>query len=167
MLRQHTTPAWIYLGAFALALIAGLVNAVGFLGVFHQALSHLTGTLTVLGMELARGDYPVALHALAILLAFFAGCVLSGAVIAQGQLKLGRRYGVALALESNAVFAAGLVLVGQQVQRDPAQGLGRGQGQRAERDPRGEAGPGAMHLAPRPRAAVSRSLLGPVTSTSM
>ncbi|HQY06911.1 MAG TPA: YoaK family protein [Lacunisphaera sp.] len=110
MLRQHTTPAWIYLGAFALALIAGLVNAVGFLGVFHQALSHLTGTLTVLGMELARGDYPVALHALAILLAFFAGCVLSGAVIAQGQLKLGRRYGVALSLESTALFAAVLLL---------------------------------------------------------
>lgn len=110
MIRQHATPAWIYLGGFALALVAGVVNAVGFLGVFHQALSHLTGTLTVLGMELAEGHYPVALHALAILVAFFAGCVLSGAVIAQGQLRLGRRYGVALSLESAALFAAVLLL---------------------------------------------------------
>ncbi len=110
MIRQHATPAWVYLGGFALALIAGLVNAVGFLGVFHQALSHLTGTLTVLGLELARGGYPVARHALSILIAFFAGCVLSGAIITQGQLRLGRRYGVALALESAALFGAVLLL---------------------------------------------------------
>jgi uncharacterized membrane protein YoaK (UPF0700 family) len=110
MLRQHATPAWVYLGGFALALIAGLINAVGFLGVYQQALSHLTGTLTVLGLELAQGHYPVALHALAILLAFFAGCVISGALIAQGQLKLGRRYGVALSLESAALVAAVVLL---------------------------------------------------------
>jgi uncharacterized membrane protein YoaK (UPF0700 family) len=110
MLRQHATPAWVYLGGFALAMIAGLINAVGFLGVYQQALSHLTGTLTVLGMELARGHYAVALHALSILLAFFAGCVASGALIAQGQLKLGRRYGVALSLESVALFAAVILL---------------------------------------------------------
>lgn len=110
MIRQHATPAWVYLGGFVLALIAGLINAVGFLGVYHQALSHLTGTLTVLGMELARGHYPVALHALSILLAFFVGCVVSGAIIAQGQLKLGRRYGVALSLESAALFGAVLLL---------------------------------------------------------
>jgi uncharacterized membrane protein YoaK (UPF0700 family) len=110
MLRQHATPAWVYLGGFALALIAGLINAVGFLGLYQQALSHLTGTLTVLGMELARGHYPVALHALSILVAFFAGCVVSGAIIAQGQLKLGRRYGVALTLESAALFGAVLLL---------------------------------------------------------
>lgn len=110
MLRQHATPAWIYLGGFALAVVAGLVNAVGFLGLYQQALTHLTGTLTVLGMELARGRYPVALHALSILLAFFAGCVLSGVVVAQGQLKLGRRYGVALSLESAALFGAVILL---------------------------------------------------------
>jgi len=110
MIRQHATPAWIYLGGFALALIAGVINAVGLLGAFHQSLSHLTGTITVLGAELARGAYPVALHALAILCAFFAGCVLSGVVIAQGQLRLGRRYGVALSLESAALFGAVLLL---------------------------------------------------------
>jgi uncharacterized membrane protein YoaK (UPF0700 family) len=110
MLRQHATPAWIYFGGFALALSAGLVNAVGFLGLYQQALSHLTGTITVLGMELARGQYPVALHALSILLAFFAGCVASGVIIAQGQLRLGRRYGVALSLESAALFGAVFLL---------------------------------------------------------
>jgi uncharacterized membrane protein YoaK (UPF0700 family) len=106
MLRHHATPTWVYLGGLALALTAGVINAVGFLGVHHQALSHLTGTVTVLGMELGRANYPVALHALAILAAFFVGCLLSGMVIQQGRLRLGRRYGVALSLESAALFLA-------------------------------------------------------------
>lgn len=106
MLRQHATPAWVYLGGLILTLIAGIINAVGFLGAHHQALSHLSGTVTLLGTELARARYDLALHALAILAAFFAGCLLSGMIIAQGRLRLGRRYGVALSLESAALFLA-------------------------------------------------------------
>ncbi|HNP03001.1 MAG TPA: DUF1275 domain-containing protein, partial [Agitococcus sp.] len=36
-------PAWIEIGAFILALIAGLINVVGLLGFQHQSVSHLTG----------------------------------------------------------------------------------------------------------------------------
>ena len=104
MLRQHATPAWVYLGGITLTTIAGVINAVGFLGVHHQALSHMSGTVTVLGMELGRANYGVALHALSILAAFFIGCLVSGALISQGSLRLGRRYGVALSLESAALF---------------------------------------------------------------
>jgi uncharacterized membrane protein YoaK (UPF0700 family) len=57
-------------------------------------------------MELGRANYGVALHALAILAAFFIGCLASGAIISQGSLRLGRRYGVALSLESVALFLA-------------------------------------------------------------
>lgn len=106
MLRQHHTPAWVYLGGLTLTMGAGAINAVGFLGVHHQALSHMSGTVTTLAMELGRAHYAVALHALAILTAFFAGCLVSGAIIRQGTLRLGRRYGVVLALESIALFAA-------------------------------------------------------------
>ncbi|MEI6106437.1 MAG: YoaK family protein [Opitutae bacterium] len=104
MLRDHVTPAWVYLGGLTLTTIAGVINAVGFLGVHHQALTHMTGTVTVLGMELAQANYGVAFHALAILTAFFLGCLISGVVISQGRLKLGRRYGLALSLESIALF---------------------------------------------------------------
>lgn len=93
-----------------LTIIAGAINAVGFLGEHHQALSHMSGTTTTLSMELARGHYAVALHVLWILLAFFLGCVLSGAIIRQGALKLGRRYGVVLSLEAAALVAAVLLL---------------------------------------------------------
>lgn len=105
MIRQ-TPPSWVYLGGLTLTLIAGAINAVGFLGQHHQALSHMSGTVTILGMELARADYGIALHALAILGAFFSGCLISGAVITQSSLRLGRRYGIALSLESLALFVA-------------------------------------------------------------
>ena len=103
---RHTPPRWVYFGGLVLSLIAGAINAVGFLGQHHQALSHMTGSVTVLGMELARGNGATALHALAILAAFFAGCLVSGIVISQSSLRLGRRYGVVLSLESVALFLA-------------------------------------------------------------
>lgn len=109
MLR-HQTPSWIYLGGLTLATIAGAINAVGFLGQHHQALSHMTGTVTVLGYELARGGYDVALHAFSILAAFFLGCLVSGALIRQSSLRLGRRYGVALSIESGLLVLAVLFL---------------------------------------------------------
>jgi uncharacterized membrane protein YoaK (UPF0700 family) len=106
MIQHHPTPSWIYLGGLTLATIAGAINAVGFLGQHHQALSHMTGTVTVLGYELARGGYGIALHAFSILAAFFLGCLLSGALIRQSSLRLGRRYGVALSMESALLLAA-------------------------------------------------------------
>ncbi len=107
---RHQTPAWIYLGGLTLATTAGTINAVGFLGVHHQALSHLTGTVTVLGYELARAGYGVAFHAFSIFAAFFLGCLLSGMIIRQSSLRLGRRYGVALSLEAGLLFLAVLFL---------------------------------------------------------
>lgn len=106
MLRQHLTPSWVYVGGLVLTLAAGAINAVGFLSEHHQALSHMTGSVTVLGMELAHANYSLAWHALAILTAFFAGCLVSGAIISQSNLRLGRRYGVALSLESLTLFVA-------------------------------------------------------------
>lgn len=106
MLRQHTTPTWIYLGGLVLAMTAGVINAVGFLGQYNQALSHMSGIVTTLGLGVGRVHYPTAFHALAILVAFFAGCLVSGAIINQSTLRLGRRYGVALSMESVALFAA-------------------------------------------------------------
>jgi uncharacterized membrane protein YoaK (UPF0700 family) len=100
------TPPWITLGAVTLACCAGCVNAIGFLGLHHQALTHMSGTVTNLGMELARGDRDLAQHALLVILCFFSGCVLSGVIIRHSTLKAGRRYGVALTFESGLLFTS-------------------------------------------------------------
>lgn len=99
-------PPWILLGGFVLTSAAGSINAVGFLGMHHQAISHASGTVTALSNELATGRYAPALYAMGVVLSFFFGSVLSAAIIRQGALKLGRRYGVALVIESALLFAA-------------------------------------------------------------
>ncbi|MBN8739566.1 MAG: DUF1275 domain-containing protein [Xanthomonadaceae bacterium] len=99
-------PRWVGTGAFALALIAGMVNAVGFLAFEHQAITHLTGTTTMFGVALAQGHGGVALNLLLFLLSFVAGAALSGAIVRNSTLRLGRRYGVALMLESLLLLLA-------------------------------------------------------------
>ena len=99
-------PRWVGVGAGALACVAGMVNAVGFLGFQHQSVTHLTGTTTLLGIAVAGGDTRATLELLAMLAAFLAGATLAGVLIQDSTLQLGRRYGLALAIESALLFAA-------------------------------------------------------------
>ncbi|MDB6152395.1 MAG: hypothetical protein JWL90_848 [Chthoniobacteraceae bacterium] len=97
---------WVWIGAWALAFVAGIVNVVGLLGFEHRAITHLTGTTSMLAAALAAGDGSAALHFAAIIGAFVSGNVLSGYLIQDSTLQLGRRYGVALLLESILLCAA-------------------------------------------------------------
>lgn len=99
-------PRWIWAGAWALAFVAGIVNVVGLLGFEHQAVTHLTGTTSMLAAALAAFDGAAALHFAAIIGSFVSGTVLSGYLIQDSTLRLGRRYGVALLLESLLLCAA-------------------------------------------------------------
>ena len=99
-------PRWVWLGAGLLACVAGMVNVVGYLGFEHQAVTHLTGTTTLLGEAVARRDLRAISHLGGVALAFMAGAAISGMIVQDSTLKLGRRYGVALVLESLLLFAA-------------------------------------------------------------
>ncbi|EKE85192.1 YoaK family protein [Idiomarina xiamenensis] len=92
-------PAWVEYGAFLLALLAGTVNAVGLLGFQHQSVSHLSGTATLLGSELLSGS-SASWHLVGVLVSFLLGACLSGMIIPQGRLRLGRHYEVLLLLEA-------------------------------------------------------------------
>ena len=99
-------PTWVWIGAVALSCVAGMVNVVGFLGFEHQAVSHMTGSTSQLGMALAQGDWRAVGHLWGLLIAFSLGAMLSGLLIQDSALQLGRRYGVALALESALLLVA-------------------------------------------------------------
>jgi uncharacterized membrane protein YoaK (UPF0700 family) len=99
-------PRWVWAGAWVLAFDAGIVNVVGLLGFEHQAITHLTGSTSLLAIGLATLDVATILHFAAILGSFVAGTVLSGFIIKDTALQLGRRYGVALLLESILLCAA-------------------------------------------------------------
>lgn len=99
-------PGWVWTGAWALSFIAGIINVVGLLGFEHQAITHLTGTTSLLGAAIADRDPRGVAHFGLMILAFVLGCALSGFIVQDSALKLGRRYGVALLLESCLLFAA-------------------------------------------------------------
>lgn len=99
-------PRWAWFGGIVLAFIAGMINAVGYLGFRRQAITHMTGTTSLLGITAVAGDVAGLLHFGATLLAFVAGCAISGYIIGSSTLRLGRRYGVALTIESAMLFVA-------------------------------------------------------------
>ena len=108
-------PRWVWIGAGLLACASGMVNVVGYLGFEHQAVTHLTGTTTLLGSAMAQGDLRAASHLAGVALAFMLGAAVSGMVIQDSTLRLGRRYGVALVLESLLLFAAIPLFLRQQI----------------------------------------------------
>ncbi|WP_313222128.1 YoaK family protein [Pseudoxanthomonas mexicana] len=108
-------PRWVWIGAVALACVAGMVNVIGYLGFEHQAVSHLTGTTSLLGAALVQGDLRAIVHLWGMLIAFCVGAMLSGLVIQDQTLKLGRRYGVALALEAALLLLAIPLFKQQQI----------------------------------------------------
>ncbi len=103
---KHRTPRWVLTGAFTLALSAGSINAVGFLGAHHLGISHVTGTVSLVGTRIAALEWTDALAALSMIGSFFAGAVLSGLVLRESTLRMGRRYGVVLTIESAVLLTA-------------------------------------------------------------
>ena len=99
-------PKWVWIGVAFLALSAGFINVVAFLGFTHKAITHVTGNLSVFSSSLYKGDTPAIIHLLILIFSFFLGSVLSGAIIMDGHLKLGRSYGVALFIEAFLLLAA-------------------------------------------------------------
>jgi uncharacterized membrane protein YoaK (UPF0700 family) len=89
-----------------LAFMAGMINAVGFAGALHQGITHLTGTTTLLGVAAGELDARGALHFGAMIASYLAGAVASGAIVQDSVLRLGRRYGVVLVIESAMLAVA-------------------------------------------------------------
>lgn len=99
-------PRWVWVGAVCLSCVAGMVNVVGFLGLGHQGLGHLSGATSQMGIAMRQGQWHPAVDLLGLLLAFSLGAMLSGLVIQDQALRLGRRYGVMLLIESLLLLLA-------------------------------------------------------------
>lgn len=106
------TPAWISLGGTFLAFNAGYINAIGFLQVHEHGLTHLTGQVTRVGIELADGRFGDAGQAGSLVIWFFLGAIISGALIRRSELaERGSPYGVAMLVESALLAAAAALLI--------------------------------------------------------
>lgn len=112
MPNKGRTPLWITTGGLVFTLTAGFVNAIGFLGVHHHGLSHVSGQVTLVGIRLAEGDLSEAIGGVLVALWFFIGAVLSGVIIQRAELsRKGRRYGVAMMTEGSLLGLATYMLV--------------------------------------------------------
>ena len=102
-------PAWVEWGAWLLAFNAGGINAVGLLSLEHQAISHVTGSVSRMGVDLAKGEWRHALYLALVMMAFFCGATLTGWIIRDAALKLGRRYSICLLIEAAFLLVAVLM----------------------------------------------------------
>jgi uncharacterized membrane protein YoaK (UPF0700 family) len=108
-------PRWVEFGSFVLALVAGLINAVGLLGFKHQSISHLSGTATLLGTGLMNESFLNVYYLIFILISFLLGAAVPGYILRSGSLKLGNNYSFLLILEALLLLAAVYFLTGDSL----------------------------------------------------
>lgn len=102
--------------AWAMAFVAGAVNAGGFLAVSHYT-SHVTGVASSMADELADGDLTTALAALSMMLSFLAGAFVCTTLISFGQRRRMRsRYAVTLVFEAMLMLIFGFM--GNRLQQE-------------------------------------------------
>lgn len=86
---------WVFLYGSLLAGCAGYVNVV-LLGIYHVPVSHMTGAVSRLAIDLSTGNLTDLRGALSIFAGFLLGAVLGGALIGGTQVLPGRRYGLGM-----------------------------------------------------------------------
>jgi uncharacterized membrane protein YoaK (UPF0700 family) len=108
--QLHQERPWVFLFGALLAGTAGFVNVV-LLEIYHVPVSHMSGAVSRLAVELTAGSGQDLPGALAIFCAFLLGAMLSGLIIGSVRLQPGRRYGVAMMIEGALLTLATLLLM--------------------------------------------------------
>eukprot|EP01137_Pigoraptor_chileana_P030164 Opistho-2@16382 len=93
-----------------LTITAGFINAVTLFGEYQITTSHMTGTVTKMAIELQARNGVSAARLFGLVCSFIFGAFISGMVIGDYKLKLGRRYGVALLIEAGFLFASWIAI---------------------------------------------------------
>ncbi len=102
--------------ALLLTFASGLVDIVGYLGVFHFFVAHLTGTTVHLAENLVERNWIAIASAGAIVAAYFVGSIFGRAVIETGSRARIRK----IATATLAIEAALLWVLVEAVTRSPA-----------------------------------------------
>lgn len=104
-------PKWVWAGAAVLAFCAGMINVIAIMGFVHKGITHVTGNTSLLSIAILDGDQESIFQIFSIVLSFFVGSVFAGFIIGDARLRMGRRYGFALAIESGLLLVSTYGLV--------------------------------------------------------
>ncbi|SPR01916.1 unnamed protein product (mitochondrion) [Plasmodiophora brassicae] len=99
----------IILGGTVLATLSGFVNAVSVSGTFSVGVSHVTGSVTRMGVSSVSGRYDEFWEFTGLVLVFMFGAFVSGCIIRDRAFALGRSYGVVLVIEAIVLIIAAIV----------------------------------------------------------
>ena len=94
----QTLPLWIQLGAFFLAVNAGIINVLGLVTVLHQSVSHMTGNVSILAMSIIDWKPEAIIFLFLVILCYLIGSFYSGLILGNSHFRLGRRYGLPMSL---------------------------------------------------------------------
>lgn len=97
---------WVFVGGFALTVVAGFVNSLLLVSAFHVPVSHMSGAVSIFGIDAMSGRWADLALIGSIIVGFFLGAVTSGVIIGSQRLRPGRRYGIALMVEGAAFACA-------------------------------------------------------------
>ena len=100
----------MWIGAWVLAFIAGMVNVVGLMSFEHEALTHMTGLTSRLAQGIGEGNAADVSTVWIVMTSFVGGAALSGVLIRDSALEWGRRYGVALLIEAGMLCVAAMLI---------------------------------------------------------
>lgn len=114
----QSLPNWIQCIVFVLALNAGTINVLALITVIHQSVSHMTGNISMLAIDLVKWQPHTMLYLFLIVISFLMGSFCSGFILGNTPLSFHRRYGLTLNL-----VALLLVLTWLTVRYDPHLGL--------------------------------------------
>ncbi|PKM22488.1 MAG: DUF1275 domain-containing protein [Gammaproteobacteria bacterium HGW-Gammaproteobacteria-14] len=97
-IARHSAKRWVFLAGGLLSAIAGYVNVV-MLSFFAVPVSHMSGPVSRLSIDIAVADLADLMLVAGILAGFLFGAMLSGLLIGSATLRAGKRYGGVLILQ--------------------------------------------------------------------
>jgi uncharacterized membrane protein YoaK (UPF0700 family) len=106
---QPKTTRFVLSSASLLAALAGYINTI-FLSLYLLPVSHLSGTLSRFSWDISKNDWSDLAQISGIIVGFLFGAMLSGFIIGNSTVQLGRRYGVVLGLEGLFLALSALLL---------------------------------------------------------
>lgn len=105
--------AWIYWGGFSLSFLGGYIN-VSMLYIFAIPVSHMSGAVSKIGIDLGNENYhDLGLIAL-ILICFFTGAIISGILVTSNKLRPSYHYSIILTIETICLLIAALSISDNQ-----------------------------------------------------